>query len=491
MNKVKNYILLLNIIAFIFCAHIGHSTTLSKNDEKPVTDDSALPSYFDDGFYQAQYADQLKASGQKPLDHFLSIAFTKDWNIHTDPNDWFNTTLYLRAFPCESNPLKNFLNQPPLSINDSAEVIDVYTTETEFTRTWLAVEALIRLNQFKIHLHTPADFNPEISKRFIPQQKRGVNVLPDNSSKKSFYQSPFLDRILDQSVYHKDKWWHRAISAHDYPRPYLMHRAYGYIEIGEWHKRLLNPLRVNFLHAVEEPFLYASYPYFSTKQYKEYIKRISKGFDLVFFPIIFGENTKVIPGYMQSWIDVNTLKINKEFSISNLLSTSLNGDGTNFNNPEFLYQVRALIWNAEKSLEKPTRFYVSKRDIEKYPQEYQSRVLPTDTKKWIFDSQFNIAIENCRQVNYMTEKLLGCFVSLTIPIYLGCPNVRDYFDERGMFIAETVEDIISMAQSIQPDTYEKMLPYLQENKKRAEALMELESKYKAEFFERMVPLVKG
>ena len=60
-----------------------------------------------------------------------------------------------------------------------------------------------------------------------------------------------------------------------------------------------------------------------------------------------------------------------------------------------------------------------------------------------------------------------------------------------MFIAETVEDIISMAQSIQPDTYGKRLPYLQENKKRAEALMELESKYKAEFFERMEPQAKG
>ena len=47
------------------------------------------------------------------------------------------------------------------------------------------------------------------------------------------------------------------------------------------------------------------------------------------------------------------------------------------------------------------------------------------------------------------------------------------------------------SQSIKPDIYEKMLPYLQENKTKAEALIQLESKYKADFFERMVPLTKG
>ncbi|RZI46047.1 hypothetical protein [Candidatus Finniella inopinata] len=463
-----------------------HGSDFEKAEDETKKDAIALSSYFDSDFYQAQYADQLKASGKEPLDHFLSIDFHKGWYTHTDPNSWFNTTLYQRAFPCEGNPLKDFLNRPPLSISDSAEVIDVYAKEDELTRAWLAVEALIRLNRFKINLHISPDTSLKMCMRFIPQVKRGVNLLPDNSSKKSFYHSMFLNQVIDQNVYPEFAWNH-AVSACNHPRPHLLHRAYVYNK--SWHKELINPLRINFFHSVDEPFFNI---YF--ERFTEYVMRISMGFDRVFFPTILGENTRVIPGYMQTWIDSSSLAEKKEYSISFLLSMGENGIDYNLEGTS--YKIRASIWNAEKDLgngkgkDKTTRFYVSRRNIAKFP-EYEGRALPTDSKKPVFDSQFNIAMENCRQKNYFTEKLLGCFVSLTVPIYLGCPNVRDYFDERGMFIAETAEEIISIAQSIQPDTYGKMLPYLQENKKRAEALLGLEAKHKAEFFERMLPLAKG
>jgi hypothetical protein len=60
--------------------------------------------------------------------------------------------------------------------------------------------------------------------------------------------------------------------------------------------------------------------------------------------------------------------------------------------------------------------------------------MPTDSKKWIYNSQFSIAIENYIDEDWFSEKLLGCFVSLSVPIYIGCPNILDYFDARGMII---------------------------------------------------------
>ncbi len=97
--------------------------------------------------------------------------------------------------------------------------------------------------------------------------------------------------------------------------------------------------------------------------------------------------------------------------------------------------------------------------------------MPTDTKKWVYNSQFNIAIENTVQEDYFTEKLLDCFISLTVPIYIGCPNVLDYFDPKGIIIVHSLKELLKVTNSLTPAIYQQMLPYLRENKKRAEQLL--------------------
>lgn len=54
---------------------------------------------------------------------------------------------------------------------------------------------------------------------------------------------------------------------------------------------------------------------------------------------------------------------------------------------------------------------------------------------------FHIAIENCVYNNYFTEKLLNCLVCSCIPIYVGCPNLSDFFDIRGIIHIPTFEKI--------------------------------------------------
>ncbi|WP_237153662.1 glycosyltransferase family 10 domain-containing protein [Oryzibacter oryziterrae] len=44
--------------------------------------------------------------------------------------------------------------------------------------------------------------------------------------------------------------------------------------------------------------------------------------------------------------------------------------------------------------------------------------------------RYHIAIENSQFSHYWTEKLSDPILALTHPIYFGCPNIRDYFDDR-------------------------------------------------------------
>jgi len=50
---------------------------------------------------------------------------------------------------------------------------------------------------------------------------------------------------------------------------------------------------------------------------------------------------------------------------------------------------------------------------------------------------------------------------------LGCPNIGDFFDTRGMFIVKNLDDITNVCNSITTETYHQMLPYVQENYERS------------------------
>ena len=48
------------------------------------------------------------------------------------------------------------------------------------------------------------------------------------------------------------------------------------------------------------------------------------------------------------------------------------------------------------------------------------------------DYCFSFAIENCRESGYYTEKILDCFLTGTIPIYWGDPEIETTFDKNGI-----------------------------------------------------------
>jgi hypothetical protein len=48
------------------------------------------------------------------------------------------------------------------------------------------------------------------------------------------------------------------------------------------------------------------------------------------------------------------------------------------------------------------------------------------------DYMFSVVVENGFYESYYTEKILDCFATGTVPVYLGCPNIGDFFNIEGI-----------------------------------------------------------
>jgi hypothetical protein len=86
------------------------------------------------------------------------------------------------------------------------------------------------------------------------------------------------------------------------------------------------------------------------------------------------------------------------------------------------------------------------------------------------DYMFSVVIENEKMDFLFTEKLIDCFITGTVPIYRGCPSISKFFDIRGFFVFDTIEELETILKSINEDTYYEKMEYLKIN-------LELSKKY--------------
>jgi len=84
------------------------------------------------------------------------------------------------------------------------------------------------------------------------------------------------------------------------------------------------------------------------------------------------------------------------------------------------------------------------------------------------DYRYSLAIENCRQNYYFTEKIIDCFLSGTVPIYWGCPSIGLFFDKEGIIAFEHPRDLGLILEQIGPEDYEQRLPAIHRNFERAQ-----------------------
>jgi len=76
---------------------------------------------------------------------------------------------------------------------------------------------------------------------------------------------------------------------------------------------------------------------------------------------------------------------------------------------------------------------------------------------------FSVTIENSQYETYWTEKILDCFVTGTVPVYHGAPDLPDYFNMDGVII---LDDKFDPAQ-LTTDLYVSKKDAIKDNFERA------------------------
>jgi hypothetical protein len=137
------------------------------------------------------------------------------------------------------------------------------------------------------------------------------------------------------------------------------------------------------------------------------------------------------------------------------------------------YALRHELWNNKHLININKQFYLSgnakhfHRFVPWREVNYRGELVLGASKAPLFDSMFHIAIENCSIKNYFSEKLLDCFQTKTVPIYCGCTNIGEYFNPNGIFVVENVREIIRVCNHLHINTYNEMLPAIEDNYERS------------------------
>ena len=93
----------------------------------------------------------------------------------------------------------------------------------------------------------------------------------------------------------------------------------------------------------------------------------------------------------------------------------------------------------------------------------EQKFLHETNKNECMDHMFHIAVENSSLPNYITEKIIDCFASKSIPIYYGCENIGEYFDSDGILQFRTQDELMQILNNISPELYEEKREVIDKN----------------------------
>lgn len=117
---------------------------------------------------------------------------------------------------------------------------------------------------------------------------------------------------------------------------------------------------------------------------------------------------------------------------------------------------------SNKQMTEQQRFRVdfvnkNRSNIDLYGRGYK----PIDNKNIGLDNyMFSVAIENAIYDTYFTEKVLDCFATKTIPLYMGSRGINKFFNEEGIIF---LEDINYDITNITEKDYNDRLEYVDDN----------------------------
>jgi hypothetical protein len=174
----------------------------------------------------------------------------------------------------------------------------------------------------------------------------------------------------------------------------------------------------------------------------EELRKVSKNFDLI---LTYRDDLADLPNaiFMAfGGCHVQEKPKVKRFEVSFLYSVGLNNDMSG-------YALRKQVWEIRKNFPQIFKYFSSAIR----PPVENDNPWPYETKDKLFESMFSLIIENTSERNYFTEKIIDAFQTFTIPIYWGCPNISDYFDEKGIIYFNDVDDLMQLIENITIDDY--------------------------------------
>jgi len=90
------------------------------------------------------------------------------------------------------------------------------------------------------------------------------------------------------------------------------------------------------------------------------------------------------------------------------------------------------------------------------------------TKDFLFEvAKYHIVVENEQRNNWITEKLIDCLATRTIPIYWGASNIGEYFNTDGMIIFNTIEELKDILDNLEETFYDDRVDIINENFERS------------------------
>jgi len=89
-----------------------------------------------------------------------------------------------------------------------------------------------------------------------------------------------------------------------------------------------------------------------------------------------------------------------------------------------------------------------------------------DKRAALVDYMFSVTMENDSYPSYYTEKVTDCFVTGTVPVYWGAPDIDKYFNPDGIIFLNEDFDV----ESLTKEKYDSMKDAIEENYKIATEL---------------------
>ena len=120
----------------------------------------------------------------------------------------------------------------------------------------------------------------------------------------------------------------------------------------------------------------------------------------------------------------------------------------------------------ERDAGKPGRFFLFGQDRSRGGASPENNCTIENKEEGLCDFMFSVAVENARTDVWITEKVLDCFATGTIPIYWGTKKITHFFNEDGIIFLEPDFNLKRLSW----DLYESKLNAVKDNLERVKKL---------------------